>query len=152
MHMGAGRLLDQDLSRINNAIQNGTFDQNTVLANSLRDLTYRKKKLHIIGLLSNGGVHSHQDHILALSKAASEKGVKEIILHLSLDGRDTPPKSARSYIENIEGHLSNIPEARIGSLIGRFYSMDRNANWDRTEEAYNLINEGIGKFSERAAN
>ncbi len=151
MHMGAGRLLDQDLSRINNAIQNGTFDQNIVLVDSLRDLTYRKKKLHIIGLLSNGGVHSHQDHILALIKAASKKGVKEIILHLSLDGRDTPPKSAQSFIINLENHLSNIPEARIGSLIGRFYSMDRNANWDRTEEAYNLINEGIGKFNERSA-
>ena len=128
MHMGAGRLIDQDLSRINNEIQNGVFDQNIVLANSLRSLTCRKKKLHIIGLLSPGGVHSHQDHIVALIEAASKKGVKEIILHLSLDGRDTPPKSAQSYIKNIEDYLSNIPKAKIGSLIGRFYSMDRNAN------------------------
>ena len=151
MHMGAGRLLDQDLSRINKEIRNGVFEQNIVLASSLSSLASRKKKLHIIGLLSPGGVHSHQDHIVALMKAASKQGVKEIILHLSLDGRDTPPKSAQSYIKNIEDLLANIPESRIGTLIGRFYSMDRNANWDRTEQAYNLINEGLGKFSERSA-
>jgi 2,3-bisphosphoglycerate-independent phosphoglycerate mutase len=151
MHMGAGRLLDQDLSRINKEIQNGKFDQNTVLADALMNLMSRKKKLHIIGLLSPGGVHSHQDHIVALIKAASKQGIEEIVLHLSLDGRDTPPKSAQSYIKKIENYISTVPSARIGSLIGRFYSMDRNANWDRTEKAYNLINEGLGTFSERSA-
>lgn len=147
MHMGAGRLLYQDVSRINKAIQNGEFEKNAVLCGALEKNAVSKKTLHIIGLLSPGGVHSHQDHMIAIMKAASKKGVKKIVLHASLDGRDTPPKSAEAYIIKVQTEIAKIPGAKIGSLIGRFYSMDRNQNWDRIERAYKLIREGLGEFS-----
>lgn len=144
MNIGSGRVIEQDFTRIMNAIDSGAFFENEALCQSMQKIRSRNGALHIMGLLSPGGVHSHQEHIFALIKLATDSGIERIYLHGFLDGRDTPPGSAKAYIEET---MDNLGTARFASIIGRFYAMDRNQNWDRTESAYNLITRGEAGFS-----
>jgi 2,3-bisphosphoglycerate-independent phosphoglycerate mutase len=147
MHMGAGRLIAQDLSKINNQIKNGQFYNNIALKKATAIAVATKGIFHIIGLLSPGGVHSHEDHIVALIDLCNRNKVENIRLHLILDGRDTPPKSALSSLKKINTILSIHPHVKISSVSGRYFSMDRNNNWDRSKLYFDLITQGLGVFS-----
>src|SRR5690606_32718330 len=109
------------------------------------------KALHIFGLLSDGGVHSHQDHIHAMLEMAVKRGLKKVYVHAFLDGRDTPPVSAGPYIEKLEAHIAALGAGKIASICGRFYAMDRDKRWPRVEAAYDLITEGISEYRAASA-
>ncbi|MFO1434948.1 MAG: 2,3-bisphosphoglycerate-independent phosphoglycerate mutase [Gammaproteobacteria bacterium] len=144
MHLGAGRVIDQDLTRITKSIEDGEFAENQTLRTSFRHAAAHDNAVHILGLLSPGGVHSHEDHILALIELAAHCGVKRVYLHAFLDGRDMPPKSAAESIQRVMAKYTEVGRCgRIASIIGRYYPMDRNRNWQRTEAAYNLIVDGV---------
>lgn len=147
MHIGSGRLIDQNLSRISNAIETGTLNQNKTLVKACRTASSSQSSVHILGLSSPGGVHSHEDHILALVDIANSQGVPRTYIHAFLDGRDTAPKSAINTIERIHNHCSKIKSAKVASIVGRYYAMDRNKNWDRIAPAYNLILSGQAEFA-----
>ena len=150
MHIGAGRLICQDLTRIDQAIQSGEFKHNSTLNTLFNTLKKNHKALHIIGLLSPGGIHSHQNHLLALVELAQQAEVTTYI-HGILDGRDTPPKSALSYLETIQAKIANYPKVKIVSLIGRFYAMDRDNRWDRIKTAFDLYTAGQGVYQASSA-
>ena len=144
MHLGAGRVIYQNLARINQDISKGTFAQNPVMLAQLNRIKQQHSALHIIGLVSSGGVHSHEDHIIALIKLAKSQKLEKIYVHAILDGRDTPPQSAQASIRKLETQLDskNHPQHRIVSVSGRFYAMDRDERWERVEEAYQAIVHG----------
>ncbi len=144
LHMGAGRQVLQDLTRIDLAVQSGEFDQNSVFTKAIDDVIAQDKALHILGLLSKGGVHSHELHIQAMIKLAASRGLKKIYLHAFLDGRDTPPKSAKESIVRIENLFESLGCGCIASIVGRYYAMDRDKRWERTQRAYDLITENKG--------
>lgn len=137
--IGAGRIIQQPLSIINDAIENGTFFTNPILTKQLDALARTKKTLHIMGLLSDAGVHSHEKHLYAFIKSATDHGIQNIIIHPFLDGRDVLPKSAALYLQRLENVLNQYPNVKIGSLHGRFYAMDRDSNWDRTASSYHAL-------------
>jgi 2,3-bisphosphoglycerate-independent phosphoglycerate mutase len=142
MNIGAGRIVDQDFTRINKAIQDGSFANNPVLTSAFSKLANNGNALHLFGLLSPGGVHSHEDHFQASINLAHSMGVKNILVHAFLDGRDVPPKSALTSLIQLQQHLEALDCGRIASLCGRFFAMDRDNRWDRIESAYNLISAG----------
>ncbi|PLY01934.1 MAG: 2,3-bisphosphoglycerate-independent phosphoglycerate mutase [Desulfuromonas sp.] len=142
LNLGAGRIVYQDLTRIGLSIEDGSLFENPVLGTSLKKLKENGGKLHLIGLLSDGGVHSHNSHLYALVKMAADAGIDEICIHPFLDGRDTPPKSGINYLQQLENELSRIGSGRISTIIGRFYAMDRDNRWDRVERAYRAMTEG----------
>jgi len=147
--MGAGRTIFQDLSRISQAITQGDFDQNPVLTETLNKVTQNQQALHVLGLLSAGGVHSHENHLHALLHLAAKKGVKNIFIHAFLDGRDTPPKSAKASLQaltHICQSLSATTHARIASISGRYYAMDRDQRWERTQMVYELLTENKARW------
>ena len=135
LNLGSGRVVYQDFSRISKAIEDGEFQQNQVICGAIEKAVSNNKSIHIMGLLSDGGVHSHIDHIKAMMQLAKLKGADKIYLHAFLDGRDTPPKSAQKYIDDIE----QLGVGRIASLSGRYYAMDRDNRWDRVEAVYNML-------------
>lgn len=144
MNLGAGRILFQDSTRIMNDIATGDFFKNDVLVKAVKDTVANEGAVHILGLLSDGGVHAHIDHIKAMARLAVEQGASQVFVHAFLDGRDTPPKSADSYVADLENYLAQISqeftaEAKIASCIGRFFAMDRDKRWDRVEQAYDLL-------------
>lgn len=142
MHIGAGRVIYQDLTRINQAISRGDFFHNDVLLSLIRDMKVRQKTLHIMGLLSAGGVHSHQEHLFAFLKLCHQEKFTACALHLFLDGRDTPPKSALSSIEALQEVLTRYPVANIRSISGRYFAMDRDKHWDRILLTFEAIAAG----------
>ena len=142
LNLGAGRIVFQDLSRINNAIKNGDLKENGVLQESFSKA--KNSKLHLIGLVSDGGVHSHQDHLIALAVAAKEAGVDNIKVHAITDGRDSSPTGAQEYLSCCEDELGKIG-ARISTVIGRYYAMDRDRRWDRSKLAWDAIVHGRGE-------
>lgn len=146
LHIGSGRFIPQELTRLNIAIEDGEFYQNKVLNNAVEQAKAKDKALHIFGLLSPGGVHSHVNHIIAMVKLAAHRGLEKIYVHAFLDGRDVPPKSAGESITQLQEACSEIGAGRIVSLIGRFYVMDRDNRWERVEKAYRLIVEGQTEF------
>jgi 2,3-bisphosphoglycerate-independent phosphoglycerate mutase len=146
LHLGAGRLLAQDFTRINQAAANRSFFSNSVLSGAADQAKANGKALHIFGLLSPGGVHSHEVQIHAMAQMAVEKGVDKVYIHAFLDGRDTPPKSAGASIRATEAKLAAFGGGRIVSLIGRFYAMDRDNRWERVQQAYELIAHGKPEF------
>lgn len=146
MHIGAGRLIEQDFSRIEKAVSSGEFAHNEVLVEACRKAAVGDRAVHILGLTSPGGVHSHENQILALLDLAHAQGVRSVLVHGFLDGRDTPPKSARVSLERIKAHCATLGTARIASIAGRYYPMDRNKNWNRVALAYELIVSGKGEF------
>ena len=147
LNIGAGRVVFQDFERINNSIASGEFYEHPELKSALLHLKSNNKALHIFGLLSDGGVHSHQDHIHAMIEMAAKVGLTKVYIHAFLDGRDTPPISAAPYIAKLEETIKSLGVGKIVSLSGRFYSMDRDKRWPRVETAYALITEGIGEFT-----
>jgi len=142
MNIGAGRVVAQDLPRIDVAIEDGSLAARPVLRSLIETARQDGGAVHIMGLLSPGGVHSHQDHIAALVKAAA--GVP-VFVHAFLDGRDTPPKSARGFLEKFLADIAGIPGVRLATIAGRFYGMDRDKRWDRVSKAYAAIVDGDGR-------
>jgi 2,3-bisphosphoglycerate-independent phosphoglycerate mutase len=146
VNLGAGRVVYQDFTKITKAISDGTFEHNSVLVTAIENAVKNDKAVHIMGLLSDGGVHSHQDHLVAAMKLAQEKGAKQIYLHGFLDGRDTPPQSAEKFVKQAEQACANLDNAQVATLIGRYYAMDRDNRWDRVQLAYDLLVSGKGEF------
>ncbi|MEM6708735.1 MAG: 2,3-bisphosphoglycerate-independent phosphoglycerate mutase [Pseudomonadota bacterium] len=151
MNLGAGRVVYQDFTRINRAIEQNEFNKNHALSRALRKAKNEDAALHVFGLLSPGGVHSHEDQIHALLTMAAETGVERIYLHAFLDGRDTPPQSAAASIERTEQLLRSLGRGQIASICGRYFAMDRDNRWDRVERAYNLIVRGEAPFHAASA-
>ncbi len=146
IHIGAGRYVPQDFSKVNDAIEDGSFFTNPVLCRAVDLAKAKDKALHIMGLLSPGGVHSHEDQIIAMIELAAKRGLRKIYLHGFLDGRDVPPKSATASIELLDAKFAELGVGRIVSITGRFYAMDRDKRWDRVKQGYDLITKGIGSF------
>lgn len=146
VNLGAGRIVYQDFTRISKAIADGEFFHNSVLVDAVDGALAKDGAVHIMGLLSPGGVHSHEDHLLAMVELAAQRGVKRIYVHAFLDGRDTPPRSAKPTIERFEQLFSKLGVGRFASLCGRYYAMDRDKRWDRVEQAWQVIVEGQAPF------
>ena len=144
MNIGAGRVIYQDYTKIENAIETGEFFQNPVLSRAVE--TARGGALHILGLLSPGGVHSHESQIHAMLDMAARGGVKNVLLHAFLDGRDTPPKSAEASLAALQEKCDALKVGRIASVCGRYYAMDRDQRWERVQPAYDLITQGRAEF------
>lgn len=147
-NLGAGRIVYQDFTRINLAIKEGTFFKNEALAKTLQGAHASGGAVHVMGLLSPGGVHSHTDHLLACVKAAQEKGIERIYVHGFLDGRDTPPRSALGFVTDFNKALEALGAGKIVSLCGRYYVMDRDNRWDRVQKGYDLLTLGEGLSAE----
>ncbi|MDE4535723.1 2,3-bisphosphoglycerate-independent phosphoglycerate mutase [Pseudomonas sp. ITEM 17296] len=147
MNLGAGRVVYQDFTRVTKAIRDGEFFSNPVLTGAVDKAVGAGKAVHILGLLSDGGVHSHQDHLIAMAELAAQRGAEKIYLHAFLDGRDTPPRSAESSIELLDKTFAKLGKGRIASLIGRYFAMDRDNRWDRVAAAYNLIVDSVADYT-----
>ncbi len=141
MHIGAGRIIPQDYTRINEAIRSGAYGQNNVFLETIADMKHRGRALHILGLLSPGGVHSHENHLFALLALCAQHEFSDVYLHLFLDGRDTPPQSANTSLAQLDLQLARFPVATIASISGRYYAMDRDQRWQRLEPVYRLLTE-----------
>lgn len=145
MHMGCGRIVYQDLTLINRVIDDGSFFSNEALIAGMKAVQTSGGRLHLLGLLGDGGVHSHQRHLLALIDLARRLKVSETFLHLFLDGRDTSPTSGKGFVRELEEKLKAYPEVMIATLCGRYYAMDRDKRWDRIDKAYRAFTEGVGE-------
>ncbi len=146
MNLGAGRVVYQELTRISKAIEDGDFFSNPVLCQAIDAAVSQGKAVHLMGLLSPGGVHSHEEHTYALLRLAQQRGAQQVYIHAFLDGRDMPPRSAAESIERLEAQITAIGCGRIVSLIGRYYAMDRDNRWDRVQAAYDLMTQAKGEF------
>lgn len=146
LNLGAGRIVYQELQRINVAINSGEFAKNKALLSSINYAKENNKPLHLIGLVSNGGVHSHINHLKALVQIANEKGVDKIFIHAFTDGRDCDPKSGKDFIEEILNYTKNT-RAKIASITGRYYAMDRDKRWERVQLAYQAMVNAVGEKS-----
>ncbi|XKM13889.1 2,3-bisphosphoglycerate-independent phosphoglycerate mutase [Orbaceae bacterium ac157xtp] len=146
-NIGAGRVVYQDLTRVTKDIMDGEFEHNPILVKAVTDAVKNNKAVHIMGLLSAGGVHSHEDHIMAMVELAAKQGAQKIYLHAFLDGRDTPPRSAEASLKLFADKFKALGKGRIASIIGRYYAMDRDNRWDRVEQAYNLLIDAKGDFT-----
>ena len=151
MNLGAGRIVHQDFTRINAAIEQGEFERNRTLNRTFDRVKKSAGTLHVLGLLSEGGVHSHQDQILRCIEIAAAAGVPRIMLHAFLDGRDTPPRSALASLEQAQRLFSNLGVGHIASICGRYFAMDRDRRWDRVSRAYNLLLRGEAPFHASSA-
>ncbi|MBR9885823.1 MAG: 2,3-bisphosphoglycerate-independent phosphoglycerate mutase, partial [Oceanospirillales bacterium] len=148
MNIGAGRIVYQNLTRITKAIEDGEFFENQVLVAAMDKAIKAGRAVHLLGLLSPGGVHSHEDHIFALAEMAAKRGAKAIYLHAVLDGRDMPPRSAEPSIAAAEAKFRALGVGAIATVVGRYYAMDRDNRWDRVELAYNAMT--LGEAPQRA--
>ena len=146
LNLGAGRVVYQEFTRVSRAIKTGSFFRNRTLTDAVDLAIENDKAVHLLGLLSPGGVHSHEDHIHAMVELARQRGAKKIYLHAFLDGRDTPPRSAASSIESMQQLFDKLGGGRFASIIGRYYAMDRDHRWPRIQAAYDLITQGKGEF------
>ena len=150
MNLGAGRIVYQDLAKINLAVQNHTLKNEKPLLDAFNYAKINHKNVHFLGLLSNGGVHSHTSHLRGLIEAAQENGVTNMFVHAFTDGRDVDPKSGKKYIQDLQNFLTNTP-AKLASVIGRYYAMDRDKRWERVKLAYDLLVKGIGETTSKMA-
>lgn len=150
MNLGAGRIVYQDFTRITKAIQDGDFFTNPALTGAVDKANASGGAVHIMGLLSPGGVHSHEDHIIAMIELAAKRGAKAVYVHAFLDGRDMPPQSAQPSLEKVEAKLQELKAGRIATISGRYFGMDRDNRWDRVAAAYNLLT--LGEAQHSAAN
>lgn len=146
-NIGAGRVVYQDLTRITKSIADGDFFENEALATAMDKAIKAGKAVHIMGLMSPGGVHSHENHIAAVIEMAAKRGAENIYLHCFLDGRDTPPRSAQASLARFDALFAQLGKGRTASLVGRYYAMDRDNNWDRVEVAYNLLTAAKSEFT-----
>ncbi len=145
-NIGAGRIIWQSLARVNNAILDNSFFRNSILVDACHKTKKTNKKIHLVGLVSQGGVHSHTDHLMALLSLISHNGSPETCIHLITDGRDSPPKIALTDIQKVEKKTKESRVGKICSVIGRYYAMDRDQRWKRTEAAYQTIANGKGEY------
>lgn len=145
MNMGAGRIVPQDLARINAAIQDQSFFDNKVLKDLMEKVRKKGSALHLLGLLSDGGVHSHISHVFALVDMAAAMGLSRVYIHAILDGRDTSPTSGAGFMAKLQDKLNQTGTGKIASIVGRYWAMDRDTRWDRVEKAYTLFTQGNGK-------
>lgn len=143
-NIGAGRIVYQSLTRIDKAIQDGEFQTNEALNHAIDHALENNSDLHLFGLLSNGGVHSHQNHLYALLEMAKAKGVKNTYVHAFLDGRDVAPTSGKGYMEELVSFMAKLGYGEVATVSGRFYAMDRDKRWERVEKAYSVLTEGKG--------
>ena len=143
-NIGAGRIVYQELTRITKSIEDGEFFENEALLKAVDNAAKEGKALHIMGLLSNGGVHSHNTHMYAIVELAKKKGVKNVYVHAFLDGRDVPPTSGKDFVEECANKLKEIGLGKIATVMGRYYAMDRDNRWDRVEKAYSAMVYGEG--------
>ncbi|MCI5106863.1 MAG: 2,3-bisphosphoglycerate-independent phosphoglycerate mutase [Pseudomonadales bacterium] len=146
MNLGAGRVVYQSLTRIDKDIEEGHFRSNPVLSAAAGKAAEAETALHVFGLLSPGGIHSHEDQILAMLQLALDKGVSQVYMHAFLDGRDTPPRSALPSLQKADKLLRESGKGRVASLSGRFYAMDRDNRWDRVQPVYELLTEGKAQY------
>lgn len=144
LNIGAGRVVYQELTRITRAIRTGELFENDVLLSALKNVLRNNSSLHLMGLLSDGGVHSHIQHLFALLEMAGRHKLEKVFIHCFLDGRDVPPSSALEYIEQLEGKIKQLGIGRIASVMGRYYAMDRDRRWERTRQAYRAMVLGEG--------
>ncbi|MDR5658970.1 2,3-bisphosphoglycerate-independent phosphoglycerate mutase [Serpentinicella sp. ANB-PHB4] len=150
LNIGAGRIVYQELTRISQALRTGKFYKNNTLLNVMKHVKSNSKKLHLMGLVSDGGVHSHIDHILGLVDMAKEQGIQELYIHCFLDGRDTPPKSALKYIKQLEDKVTEVGLGQIATVSGRYYAMDRDTRWERTKQSFDAMVHGEGRKAQSA--
>lgn len=146
INIGAGRVVFQDLTKINNSILDESFFENSVLRRSMLSAKNKNSSLHLMGLLSDGGAHSHINHLFALLNMAKGLGLQKVYVHAFLDGRDTLPKAGASFIKKCETEMARVGVGKIGTIIGRYYAMDRDNRWERTKKAYNAIVCGVGTY------
>lgn len=151
LNIGAGRVVYQEYTRIDRAIQNGHFPSNPALNETIAKLKDNGGALHIFGLLSDGGVHSHENHIHAMLDMALREGLSKVYVHAFLDGRDTPPKSAEAYIRCLQDKMDGLRGGQIASLVGRYYAMDRDKRWDRVKVAFDLLTLGKAEYQAPSA-
>ena len=144
LNMGAGRIVYQELTRITKEIQDGTFFENEALLHAVENCKKNNSALHMFGLLSDGGVHSHNTHLYGLLELAKRNGLQKVYVHCFLDGRDTPPASGKEFAEALEAKMQEIGVGKIASVMGRYYAMDRDNNWDRIKRAYDALTLGEG--------
>lgn len=150
LNMGAGRIVYQDLTKITKAIQDGDFFENKALLAACENVKANDSSLHMMGLMSDGGVHSHIDHVAGLLELAKRQGIEKVYVHCFLDGRDTPPASGKEYVEKLESKMAEIGVGQVASVAGRYYAMDRDNRWDRVEKAYRALTAGEGETAESA--
>ncbi|MBR6328365.1 MAG: 2,3-bisphosphoglycerate-independent phosphoglycerate mutase [Lachnospiraceae bacterium] len=150
LNMGAGRIVYQELTRITKEIQDGTFFENEELMRAVNNCKENDSSLHLYGLLSDGGVHSHNTHLYGLLELAKRNGLSKVYIHCFLDGRDTPPQSAADFAQQLEDEIKKIGVGKIASVSGRYYAMDRDNNYDRVEKAYDMLTKGIGNTAASA--
>ena len=150
LNLGAGRVVYQELSRINNAVKDGSFFKNEVLLNAVNHAKENNSSIHFMGLVSSGGVHSAMEHLEALIELAAKEGLKKVYVHAFLDGRDTPPKSAKTFLQRIENKLKEFNLPQIATVSGRYYAMDRDNRWDRVQKAYDCLLTGDGETAENS--
>ena len=150
-NMGAGFVVYQELTRLDKAIEDGSFFENPELVAACDHVLARGSTLHLLGLLGPGGVHSHWAHLFAILELAKRKGVEKVVYHAFTDGRDTPPQSGLGFMETVLAKMREIGVGRVGSVGGRYYGMDRDNRWDRVQKAYDAIVHGVGaRFPGRA--
>ncbi|RGT73223.1 2,3-bisphosphoglycerate-independent phosphoglycerate mutase [Mediterraneibacter massiliensis] len=144
LNMGAGRIVYQELTKITKSIQDGDFFENQALLEACENVKKNNSALHLMGLVSDGGVHSHNTHIYGLLELAKKKGLKKVYVHCFLDGRDTPPASGKEFVEELEAKMQEIGVGEVATVSGRYYAMDRDNRWDRVERAYKALVKGEG--------
>jgi 2,3-bisphosphoglycerate-independent phosphoglycerate mutase len=144
LNLGAGRIVYQELQRINVAVRDGSFAKNEVMLSAIRYAKTNNRPLHLLGLVSNGGVHSHIDHLMAITEICHHEGLKDVFIHAFTDGRDTDPKSGLGFIKELEEHLDKTT-GKIATVSGRYYAMDRDKRWERVKLAYDALVNGIGE-------
>jgi len=150
MNIGAGRIVLQDLPKIDAAVADGTLTSRAPFRKFVASLRKSGGTAHVMGLMSDGGVHSHQDHVVAVVRALDAAGIP-VVVHAFLDGRDTPPRSADRFLAAFEAAVADCTKARIGTVSGRYYAMDRDKRWDRVEKAYAMLSDGTGARTDTAA-
>ncbi len=151
VNLGAGRIVYQDFTRITKAIADGEFQHNPALCHAVDAAKNADKAVHIFGLMSPGGVHSHEDHIFSMMELAKARGATKVYLHAFLDGRDTPPRSAHDSLQKAQDKFAELGNGQVASIIGRYFAMDRDQRWDRVEAAYNLMVDGQAEFQFNSA-
>ena len=147
LNIGAGRIVYQELTRITKSISDGDFFENPAFLGAIRNAKENGKKLHLMGLMSNGGVHSHITHVFALLELCKRQGLKEVYLHCYMDGRDVPPTSGAGFVAEMQDKMKELGVGKIASVSGRFYAMDRDNRWDRVQAGYELLTIGKGKHT-----
>ena len=150
MNIGAGRVVYQDLVKINKAVEENSLATNPVLEEAFNYAKNNHKKIHFLGLLSDGGVHSHINHLKGLCSIAKEYGLDDVFVHAFMDGRDTSPNGGKAYVQDLEHHMASTT-GKIASVVGRYYAMDRDKRWERIKEAYDLLVKGVGSATQNVA-